>query len=120
MGDVREEPDRLARDPVSCRCLTTEAIRQRVTMRMDGHVRPNLPRLEDSQARVWGLSCPVPRMPDGSNLREDSKSIAERADGSNYRDDEETDSEMGDGSSLRDDSRGISDEADGSNYQRPA
>ena len=57
---------------------------------------------------------------DGSNYRDDSKTIAETADGSNYRDGDEAGSELADGSSLRDDSRGISEVADGSNYREPA
>ena len=41
--------------------------------------------------------------PDGSNYRDDSKTIDEDADGSNYRDD----------------TKGISEVADGSNYRKP-
>ena len=57
---------------------------------------------------------------DGSNYRDDSKTITDAADGSNYREGDEAGSELADGSSLRDDSRGISEVADGSNYREPA
>lgn len=57
---------------------------------------------------------------DGSNYRDDSKTIADAADGSNYSEGDEAGSELADGSSLRDDSRGISEVADGSNYREPA
>ena len=55
---------------------------------------------------------------DGSNYRDDSKTIAEDADGSNYRDDSETIDEDADGSNYRDDDQGISEVADGSDYRR--
>lgn len=57
---------------------------------------------------------------DGSNYRDDSKTIDESADGTNYRDDEEDEAgELADGSNLRDDSEGIAEVADGSNYREP-
>ena len=58
---------------------------------------------------------------DGSNYRDDSKSIDESAEGSNYRDDDKAneDGELADGSNLRDDSKRISKVADGSNYREP-
>ena len=58
---------------------------------------------------------------DGSNYRDDSKTIDVNADGSNYRDDSETigEDENADGSNYRDDSKGISEVADGSNYREP-
>ena len=56
---------------------------------------------------------------DGSNYRDDSKTIDEDADGSNYRDDSKAVEEDADGSNYRDDSKGISEVADGSNYREP-
>ncbi len=81
------------------------------------HVQLKLvPRL-GVRGQGYGVVISNSEQADGSNYRDDSKTIDESAEGSNYRDDSEEISDVADGSNLRDDSKGISDVADGSNYR---
>jgi hypothetical protein len=66
------------------------------------------------------LSVMAAEQANGSNFRDDSKTVDESVDGSNYRDDSKTVDESVDGSNYRDDSKGISEIAASSRQpQRP-
>lgn len=107
-----------SRDTVSPPCpIVRRALEQRGSIRTPGRrlLKRRVPRLS---RRGVGYVSFVSEQADGSNYRDESKSIADTADGSNYDTAEDEGNEPADGSNYRDDDKSIAERADGSNFQR--